>query len=146
MRKAMLLFVLFVSVVVFGSTAAAPPWTFRNDAPALDISVSVRPVADDDYLLVPRPLPGSYRCSVTVHDIAERDRAFGTSGVVVAPGEKAERTTTVGPLNLHFGVRIAKAAQYAETVVTVTRDGKLMTRQHSRVALRPSNSAQPLEE
>jgi hypothetical protein len=146
MRKAMLLFFLFVSVVVFGSTAAAPPWTLRNDAPALDISVSVRPVADDDYLLVPRPLPGSYRCSVLVHDIGERNRAFGTTEVVVAPGEKAERTTSVGPLNLHFGVRIAKAAQHAETVVTVTRDGRLMTRQKARVALRPGDGVRPVEE
>ena len=139
MRKiAPILLVLAVTAVIAGETDQPGPLD-RNDVPVLDVRVSVRPVADDDYLLLPRPKPNSFRCSVSVLQEAEGKRGWSTEDIVIGPGERGISTRTLDQLSLHFAARINQSGEVAETVVSVTRDGKLLNRQRTTVALRPGN-------
>ena len=72
------------------AAVSAPPALLRSDAPAIEVTTSIRPVTEDRYQLLVRPTPGRYRFEVL-------DRA--------------------------------------ETRVTIYRDGKVIHRQTSVVAL-----------
>jgi hypothetical protein len=86
-----------------------------------------------------------YRCSVLVHDEPGSKRVWSTKDIVLAPGESAEETSVFGPLRLHFQASLGASVDRAETTVTVTRDGKVVTRQTSTIWLqRTSPSVRPM--
>jgi hypothetical protein len=139
MRKlAPILLMLAVGVVVAAETGPPKPLD-RNDTPVFDVRVSVRPVADDEYLFLPRPKPNSFRCSVLVFQEAGGKRGWSTEDIVIGPGESSTSNSALNGLSLYFAARINESGEVAETVVSVTRAGKVLNRQRTTVALRPGN-------
>jgi hypothetical protein len=126
------------SILIVGAAATAvPPTLLRGDAPALEISTSILPVTEDAYQLLGRTRvrPGTYRCSVQVHDAPGSQRVWGTDDVILGAGESGEQSADFGPLRLEFRASVGKSLDRAETVVTLFRDGKLINRQTSTVWL-----------
>ena len=132
--------VIAASALLLGTTAAVPPTLLRNDAPALEISTSIRPVTQDEYQLLRRTTPEMYRCSAVVHDEPGSKRVWSTKDIVLAPGESGEETTVFGPLRLLFRASLSDNLDRAETTVTVTRDEKIVTRQTSTIWLQRTTS------
>jgi hypothetical protein len=127
--------ILVASTLLAGATVTIPPELLRSDAPALEISTSVRPVTQDEFQLLRRTLPGMYRCSVVVHQEPGSNRVLGTKDIVLAPGESDEVSSKFGPLEVKFQARLSRRVDYAETTATVLRDGKIINKQTSRVTL-----------
>lgn len=125
--------ILGISIVVAASTA--PALFQRNDAPALEVTTSIRPVTKDEYQLLTRPLPGMYRCSARIHDEPGSRRVLGTKDIVIGPGESGEEAAIFGNLRVEFRATIGKALDRADTVVTITRNEKVISRQSSTVWL-----------
>lgn len=128
-RSAVLIALLFVAATV-------PPSLLRSDAPALDISTSIRPVTQDEYRLLRRVPPNAYRCSALIREAPDSRRGLSAKDIVIGPGESGDTSNTLGPVTVKFHARIAKNLDRAETVVTVTRDAKVISRQSSTVWLR----------
>jgi hypothetical protein len=124
-----------VSLLVLAAAAAVPPSLLRNDAPALEVRTSIRPVAQDEIQLLRRVKPGMYRCSVVVADEPGSHRVFATKDLVLAAGESGQESATYGPIRLQFRASLGKKLETAVTTVTVYRDEKIVTRQSSTVAL-----------
>jgi hypothetical protein len=134
-----------LAFLLIGAATEVPPSFLRSDAPALEVTTSIRPVTQDTYQLLRRVKPGMYRCEVRVHDEPGSHRVWGTRSIVLAPGETGEESAEMGQLRLHFKATIAKTLDRAETVVTVTREGKIIHKQRSTTWLqRWPEAAQPL--
>jgi hypothetical protein len=133
--------VIVASIALLGTTSAVPPSLLRSDAPALQVDTSIRPVTEDRYQLLRRATPGMYRCSVVVHDEPGSRRVWATKDIVLAAGESGEETAIFGPLQLHFRASLGEKLDRAETNVTVTRDGRIVSRQTSTVWLQRTSSA-----
>lgn len=131
------LLVLFGSLLLLGKTL--PPSLLRSDAPALEIRTTIRPVSEDPIQMLARPAPGSYRCRARISEPGSR-QVLGTPDIVIAPGETGETTTRLGPLTVIFRARIIDRHR-AETLVTVMRDGALVSRQRSEAWLPPNIQA-----
>lgn len=128
---------VLAGTVLLGATATVPPTLLRSDAPALEITTSVRPVTQDEFQLLKRRItPGMYRCSVLVHDEPGSNRVWGTNHLVLAPGESDEVTDKLGQLTLRFRTSLGKNLDFASTDVTIYRDDKVINRQTSTVSLR----------
>jgi hypothetical protein len=124
-----------VSLLLLTAAAAVPPTLLRNDAPALEVRTTIRPVTQDAIQLLRRVKPGMYRCSVFVVDEPGSHRGFATKDIVLAAGESGEQSATYGPVRLQFRAALGKKLEQAVTTVTVYRDDKIITRQSSTVAL-----------
>ncbi len=133
--------ILLAAILLIAATF--PPSLLRSDAPALDIGTYVQPVTQDEYLLLgpKRVQPGTFRCKALVHDEPGSHVVITAKDIVIGPGESGETTSDLGPLNIKFKAKIAKALDQAETVVTVTRDGKIICRQSSTVWLQRQTNA-----
>lgn len=129
------IFVIAASIVLLGATGVVPPTLLRSDAPALEVSTSIRPVTQDEYHLLRRTTPGMYRCSVVIHDVPGGNRAWSTEDIVLAPGESGESSNRFGPLQMHFRASLSADLDRSEMTVTVTRDDKVITRQTSTTML-----------
>jgi hypothetical protein len=87
-----------------------------------------------------------YRCSLLVLDEPGSRRAWSAPDIVLGPGEKGEKSSTHGPMQVNFKASISKSVDHADTAVTVTRDGKIVLRQVSSFSLDKTPSAnRPLE-
>ena len=140
--------VLLLLVAILLIAATVPPSLLRSDAPALEISTSIQPVTQDEFFLLgsPRVHPGTYRCRAAIHDEPGSHRVFSAKDIVIGPGESGETNNQFGPFTVAFKAKIAKTLDRAETVVTVTREGKIIGRQSSTVWLqRQTNAAQPVK-
>jgi hypothetical protein len=138
--------VIAASTLLFGATVAVPPTLLRSDAPALEVSTSIRPVTQDEYQLLRRTVPGIYRCSVLIHDEPGSNRVWSTEDIVLAPGESGESSNTFGPLRLHFRASLSANLDRSEMTVTVTRDERVITRQTSTTFLqRETSTVQPIK-
>ena len=126
---------MLTMLVLLISAFLAPVSLFRNDAPAIETRVSIRPVTEDAYQLLKRPEPGMYRCTVVVLDEPGSKRQFRTKDILVGPGGTGEETTVVGPLEVKVKASISRSLEHAEATVTVARDGKVVLRQTSDVSL-----------
>jgi hypothetical protein len=130
------LLVLSCALILYAATDA-PPSLLRSDAPAVQVDVTVRPINQDAYQLLHRPIPGMYRCSVLVHDEPGGKRVWGTPDIVIAPGETREEVSDLPQLQLRFRAGIRKAGDQVNAEVTLTRDGRVVSRQISTVCLQP---------
>ena len=140
MKRPALLFAL----LLVGATV--PPSLLRSDAPALDIATSIRPVSQDEYRLLRRVPPGSYRCSARILDAPGSRRGWAAKDIVLGAGQSGDTSNELGQLTVKFHASIAKDLDRAETVVTVTRDAKVISRQSSTVWLqRQPNRAERLQ-
>ena len=137
-RLTVLLVLLASSLFLVGMSV--PPSLLQSNAPVLDIRTTVRPVSEDPIQLLPRPAPGSYRCKAVVFSEPGSRKVFGPPDIVIAPGEAGETTTTFGPLTVTLRARIIDRHR-AETIVTVTRDGEIVSRQRSEAWLPPNRQA-----
>src|SRR5687768_6136388 len=88
--------VIVASTVLLGATVAVPPALLRSDAPALEVSTSIRPVTHDEYQLLRRTVPGMYWCSVLVHDEPGSNRVWSTEDIVLAPGSQEKVPAPLG--------------------------------------------------
>jgi hypothetical protein len=125
---------LMLATIALLAAAAVPPSLFRNEAPALEIDTWIQPVTMDSYLLLRRVQPGMYRCRSLVHIKPGSRKVFGTDSIVLKPGESGEKKQDVGPFTVTFEATLSKTLE-AKTVVTVTRDGQVINRQTSTIAL-----------
>jgi hypothetical protein len=141
-RKVVLVLLSVASISSLAETPRVPPSFLRSDAPALEISTSIEPITADEYqLLHQRAVPGSYRCSALIHDEPGSNRVWGAKDIVIGPGESGETSSTFGQLGVTFRAEIAKTLDRAKTIVTVTRDGKIINRQSTTVWLqRPAGT------
>ncbi len=131
--RSTVLFVLLASSL-FLMGMSVPPSLLRSNAPALEIRTTIRPVTEDPIHLLARPVPGTYRCKTVVFAEPGSRKVFGPPDIVITPGETGETMTTFGPLTVMFGARIIDRHR-AETIVTVTRDGVIVSRQRSEAWL-----------
>jgi hypothetical protein len=144
MRRLFLVAVLVCSGLIASATTV-PSALLRNDAPALETRVSILPLTTDEYLLLRRSPEGLYRCSVRVHDEPGSNRIWGTKDLILGPGENGESESSLGSLQLVFRASIAKSLDRADTVVTLTRDDKVIARQHQTISLvKTTRSVEPL--
>ena len=137
-RLTVLLVLLASSLFLVGMSV--PPSLLQGNAPALEIRTTVRPVSEDPIQLLARAAPGSYRCKAVVFAEPGSRKVFGPPDIVIAPGEAGETTTTFGPLTVTLRARII-GRHRAETIVTVTRDGEIVSRQRSEAWLPPNSQA-----
>lgn len=137
---------LLVSAILL-IAATVPPSLLRSDAPALEISTSIRPVTQDEYLLLGRTRvrPGAYRCHALLHEPGSH-AVIAAKDIVIGPGESGETTNDLGPFSVKFKAKIAKALDRVDTTVTVLRDDKIVSRQTSTVWLdRQTNAVMPVK-
>lgn len=148
MRKWTSLSILFIaasaSFVLLGSSV--PHRFLENEAPVLQIDVEIRPIEHDAFQLLKYPRPGDYRCSVRVREEPGSRRVWGTEDLLVRPGEAKEAISRLGSFELHFAVAVGSGSKNALATVTVTRDGKIIAKQTSKIWLdEPRTSVQPLD-
>ena len=129
---------LLAAVVLLATTAVPPP-----SAPAFDVQTSIRPVTQDDYLLLRRVRPGMFRCAATVFNAPDGKPLLKAKDIVIGPGESDETTAVTAPFTIQFKAKIAKALDRAETTVTVLRDGAIVSRQKSTVWLQRDTGVRP---
>lgn len=87
-----------------------------------------------------------YRCSLLVLDEPGSRRAWSAPDLVLGPGEKREKSSTHGPMQVNFRAPISKSVDHADTTVTVTRDGKVVLRQVSSFSIeKMPGTNKPLE-
>ncbi len=134
MRKTFIVTVAIASFIFVAATTV-PPALLRNDAPALEVEISLAPVSQDTWQLLRRPTPGTYRCSVFVHDEPGSRRIWGTKNIVIARGESGQDTAKLGPLELNVTATLDRSGERAQVVATVSREGKVINRQRSTVSL-----------
>jgi hypothetical protein len=134
------------SILIVGAAATAvPPALLRSDAPALEVTTSILPVTEDPYQLLGRTArPGTYRCSVQVHDEPGSQRVWGTKDIVLGAGQSGQESADFGQLRLEFRASVGKSLDRAETRVTIYRDGKVINRQTSAVWLQRTGTVQRL--
>ena len=145
MRNAMIVLLVISSIGLLGFAPSVPPSLLAGDAPALEISTSIRPVTEDAYQLLRRAKPGMDRCSTDIRVEGGNAPMWGTKDIVLGAGERGEEKSTLGSLQAIFSAKINKSLDRAETTVTVTRDGRVISRQRSTVSLAKSpNAVQPL--
>jgi hypothetical protein len=135
------------SILIVGAAATAvPPALLRSDAPALEVTTSILPVTQDEYQLLgrTRATPGTYRCSVQVHDEPGSQRVWGTKDIVLGAGQSGQESADFGQLLLEFRASVGKSLDRAETRVTIYRDGKVINRQTSAVWLQRTGTVQRL--
>ena len=138
--------VIAASTLLVSATVAVPPTLLRSDAPALEVSTSIRPVSQDEYQLLRRTVPGMYRCAVLIHDEPGGNRVWSTKDIVLAPGESGESSNAFGPLRLHFRASLSANLDRSEMTVTVTRDEMVIARQTSTTLLqRRTPTAHPIK-
>jgi hypothetical protein len=138
------LFIALLAIASFSLLAATtvPSSLLRSDAPSLEVDVAIAPVAHDALQLLERARPGMFRCSAIVRDEPGSRRIWTTKDIVLWPGESGEERTTLGQLDLHFQASIDRRAERAVTLVTVSRDGKVVNRQRSSIWLSRPTSEQ----
>ncbi|HEX9160448.1 MAG TPA: hypothetical protein VF980_01975 [Thermoanaerobaculia bacterium] len=132
--RPIILAVAILSMLLLAASAT-PPALLRSDAPALEVEIHIWPVTQDPLQLLTRVTPGMYRCSVLVHDEPGSNRTWKTKDVVISPGHSGEETATAGELQLHFKATVDRAAEKANAVATVTRNGRVVSRQKTSVFL-----------
>jgi hypothetical protein len=134
MRKTVLLALAGCAALLTLATTT-PPEFLRNDAPAVETRISIAPVTKDAYQLLRRSVPGLYRCSVLVREAPGSRRVLGTKDLILAAGEHVEETELLGTLSLKFEASIGKSRDQADATATLTRDGKIISRQVTQVML-----------
>lgn len=150
MRKFVMGLLLAIAAILLVAATDSKPFSLgippQAAPPALELSTSVMPVSRDAYQLLKRPAPGMYRCSVRVQEAPGSQRVWGPEEIVVQAGQTGETTTAHDGMTLQFRAGVAKAGDRADTIVTISRNGKVVTRQSSTVWLeRESSGIQPLQ-
>ena len=92
-----------------------------------------------------RPGPGMYRCSVVVAAEPGSRVALGTEDIIIGPGEKRTATFEHDGLRLLYTVELGQSAEFARTLVELTRDGTAIGRQHSTIYLERKSSSRNIE-
>jgi hypothetical protein len=106
-----------------------------SDPAALETRIKIRPVTKDDFQLLRRVTPGMFRCSVAVLQPDDPEKEWAPKDIVIGPGERNEQTTDFGAMKILVSMSISKSADTAHAMVTVMRDGKVVSRQVSTVSL-----------
>lgn len=129
---------LLVALLGFGSEKLTP---FREKtAPTLEFDVRIQPIEHDQIQLMGRPGPGKYRCSVVVAAEPGNRVALATDDIIIGPGEKQTATFENDGLRLLYTVELGQSAEFARTLVELTRDGNTIGRQHCTIYLAPASS------
>jgi len=126
----------------FGSEKLTP--FHEKTAPALEFDVQVKPVEHDQIQLMGRPGPGKYRCSVVVAAEPGSRAALATEDIIIGPGEKRTATFENDGLRLLFTVELGQSAEFARTLVELTREGTTIGRQHSTIYLARTSSGRSI--
>ncbi|MFA6955693.1 MAG: hypothetical protein WC538_07465 [Thermoanaerobaculia bacterium] len=127
----------------FGSEKLSP--FHEKTAPTLEFDVRIQPVEHDQIQLLGRPGPGKYRCSVVVAGKPGSRVAVGTEDIIIGPGEKRTATFEHDGLRLLYTVELGQSAEFARTLVELTRDGTTIGRQHSTIYLGRRSSSRDIE-
>lgn len=121
-----MLTLLFVLNAVVAATPEVPELT------APEVHVSIHPSFMDEYQMLKRKTPETYTCTAFVTQ-AETHFGYLKAELVVSPGRTEKITTKSRDYELDFAVTLK--GQRAETVVTVKRGDRILTRQSSTVSL-----------
>lgn len=122
---------LLLAAAVLLATTSLPPIS-----PALDVQTSIRPVTQDEFLLLRQRIrPGMFRCQAVVYSAPEGKPLLKAKDIVIGPGESNDTTTAGAGFTIQFQAKIAKTLDQAETTVTVLRDGAIVNRQKSTIWL-----------
>lgn len=129
------LLLALASVLAAQQPAAVPELT------APEVYVSIRPSSFDTYQLLRRRTPETFTCSASVTQ-AETHHLYVAAELVLRAGESDKVTRTEGEYTLDFAVTMKK--QRADTLVTVKRGEKVLTRQRSTMYLQTPEGVVPL--
>jgi|SRR5262245_33953347 len=119
-------------LLVLAAISVRPGQRFRElTAPELttpEVTISIAPSSMDDYQLLRRRTPYTYTCQAWVFE-ADTQNLYVHAEIVIAPGESRSVTRKAGEYTLDFSVTLKN--QRADSVVTVKRGEKVLTRQRS---------------
>jgi hypothetical protein len=124
---------LFLLALLFLTLGAKPK---PADPAAYEIAVTIQPVDDSDYQLLPYHWRNAFRCTATVSDVATGAEQASAS-TVVQPGRRGTEIETVNGLTVLFGVEIDQNREGAVTEVVLKRGDQLLLRQRSTTRFAP---------
>jgi hypothetical protein len=131
----MLTLLWILASVLPGAPAQIPEIT------APEVYVSIQPSWMEPYQLLRRKTPDTYTCRATVTQ-AETSAIYLSAELFLHPGETQKTSRTVAGHTLDFAVTMKN--RRAESVVTVRRGEKLLTRQRSTIYLPTPEGVVPL--
>lgn len=114
------------------NAAVAAPAADIPELTAPEVRISVHPSFMDSYQLLKRKTPQTYTCTAFVMQ-AETHIGYLKAELVVSSGTTEKVSKKFGEYGLDFAVTVKN--QMAETVVTVKRGDRVLTRQSSTVSL-----------
>ena len=131
-----------LTLVLLAASILAPSPSTPILTPAFDVSVSIAPSSLDHYQLLRRKTPETFTCRAWVSD-ASSNSGFGWAELVVTPGSSAQTTKALAEgYTMEFSVTLK--ASRADSVVTIKRGERLITRQRSAVHLEQAEGNIPL--
>ena len=106
------------------------------DPAAYEIAVSIQPVDDSRYQLLPYHWRNAFSCTATVSDVVT-GAPQAIASTVVQPGQRGTEIETANGLTVLFGVEIDASREGAITEVVLKRGDQLLLRQRSTTRFAP---------
>jgi hypothetical protein len=128
-----------LTLLLLAATLSSPARMPEILAP--EVMVTIAPSSMDEFQLLKRKTPETYTCTLLVRDADTKSAAIGAD-LVLRPGQSDKVSRVVGEYTLDFSVSMKN--QRAETLVTVKRGDKVLTRQRSTVDLRTDQGIIPI--
>jgi hypothetical protein len=134
-------FILTVALAVVTALAVFPQQPSTQPdlspvAPAFDIRVEVFPSTMEPIQLLDRPTPESFTCRAMVFQPGT-NKGWVVQELTVGPGGRETTSNDVAGMTFTFAAAINKESTRADTLLTITRDGRVLSRNRVSSLLPP---------